>query len=60
MNIKFKPNNCIGCGTCLENCKGEAFKSDEKYSCTYISDRCLQCEECEVLKTCLGDAVEYV
>ena len=51
---------CIGCGTCLENCEGEAFEATGKYSCTYISDRCLQCEECEVLKTCLGDAVEYV
>jgi len=46
MNIKFN--------------KGEAFEAMGKYSVDFISDKCLHCEDCEVIKTCLGDAVEYV
>ena len=51
----FKAENCIGCGGCLDSCKGKAFSSAGKYTVDFDINKCLNCEPCPVKENCLGE-----
>ena len=61
MSIIVNMNLCIGCGTCLENCKHGAFDVDDTTGVIFFEAKyCKSCHTCSVLMDCRGECVEYV
>jgi len=58
MSIKFKSEDCVGCGHCLEVCQGSAFHASGKYSVEFSPEGCLDCDNCAVLPDCMGECVK--
>lgn len=58
MSIQISPNNCIGCGRCIEACPGNLIKRDDhgKAVLRRPSD-CWGCTSC--LKECAFSAIEF-
>ena len=58
LGIKIKNELCTRCGTCAQNCPGQALKYDKEEIPVLIEERCMGCGEC--LTVCTAKAIEMV
>ncbi|MBO4330455.1 MAG: 4Fe-4S binding protein [Oscillospiraceae bacterium] len=54
MAFKIKPDDCVGCGVCKDNCPVECIKEVDG-KCVINADECVGCGTC--MANCPSDAI---
>ncbi|MDA0524859.1 4Fe-4S binding protein [Methanococcoides alaskense] len=51
----IKRDECVGCGTCVDDCPSEAIKMDGENIAVVNADECIDCGAC--VDSCPTDAI---
>ena len=57
MTIIYKPDNCVQCEACIENCIGKAFFWENE-EIVFDPNGCLECPMCQLPELCEGGAID--